>query len=73
MKMVNKELLMKGVSFMLYSFPFFFGGPMLLFYAVQQENLLLKVLAGVLKLTAMFLAGRGLMIVLESFFGKRKR
>ena len=73
MKMVNKELLMKGVSFMLYSFPFFFGGPMLLFYAVQQENLLLKVLAGVLMLTAMFLAGRGLMIVLESFFGKRKR
>jgi len=71
--MVNKELLTKGISTMLYSFPFFFGGPMLLFYSVQKDNLLLKIAAGLLMLAAMFLAGKGLMIVVESFFGKRKK
>jgi len=66
-------LLTKGISTMLYSFPFFFGGPMLLFYSVQNGNLLLKISAGGLMLTAMFLGGKGLMMVVESFFGKRKK
>jgi predicted membrane protein len=70
--MVNKELLVKGVSFMLYSFPFFFAGPMLMFYSEQQENLVLKIVSGFLMLLAMFLSVKGLFIVLESFFGKRK-
>lgn len=73
MKMVNKELLMKGIATMLYSFPFFFGGPMLLFYSVQAENLILKITSGLLMLIAMFLGGKGLMMVVESFFGKRTK
>tara|TARA_B100000780_G_C21118189_1_gene452633 strand:- start:762 stop:983 length:222 start_codon:yes stop_codon:yes gene_type:complete len=73
MKMVNKDLLLKGISTMLYSFPFFFGGPMLLFYSVQQDSLLLKIVAGILMLMAMFLGGKGLMMIVESFFGKRKK
>jgi len=71
--MVNKDLLTKGISTMLYSFPFFFGGPMLLFYSVQQDNLVLKLIAGLLMLTAMYLGAKGLMMIVESFFGKRKK
>ena len=71
--MVNKDLLIKGISIMLYSFPFFFGGPMLLFYSVQEDNLFLKITAGILMLLAMFLAAKGLMIMVESVFGKRKK
>ncbi len=71
--MVNKDLLVKGVSTMLYSFPFFFGGPMLLFYSVQVDHFLLKIIAGVLMLLAMFLAAKGLMIMVEAFFGTRKK
>ena len=73
MKMVNKELLMKGIATMIYSFPFFFGGPMLLFYSVQAENLSLKIVSGFLMLVAMFLGGKGLMMIVESFFGKRTK
>jgi len=71
--MVNKDLLIKGISIMLYSFPFFFGGPMLLFYSVQEDNLFLKITAGILMLLAMFLSAKGLMIMVEAVFGKRKK
>ena len=71
--MVNKDLLIKGISIMLYSFPFFFGGPMLLFYSAQEDNLFLKITAGILMLLAMFLAAKGLMIMVEAVFGKRKK
>lgn len=70
--MVNKDVLIKGVSFLAYSFPFFFGGPMLLFYAIQEENLVLKISAGILMLIAMYLAGKGIMTLVEAFFGKKK-
>ena len=73
LRMVNKDLLIEGISIMLYSFPFFFGGPMLLFYSVQEDNLFLKITAGILMLLAMFLAAKGLMIIVEAVFGKRKK
>ena len=53
--MVNKDVLIKGVSMLAYSFPFFFGGPILLFYAIQEENTLLKIAAGILMFVAMYL------------------
>jgi hypothetical protein len=71
-KMVNKDVLAKGVSLLAYSFPFFFGGPMLLFYSVQEENTLLKIVAGILMLAAMYLGTKGVMTIVEAFFGKRK-
>ena len=71
-KMVNKELLVKGVSLLAYSFPFFFGGPMLLFYSIQEENTLLKIVAGILMLVAMYMGTKGVITIVEAFFGKRK-
>ena len=71
--MVNKDLLMKGIATMLYSFPFFFGGPMLFHNSYQADNFFLIIIALILMLIAMFLAAKGLMIMVEAFFGKRKK
>ena len=71
--MVDKDKILDGVKYLSWSFPFFFGGPMLLFYSIQHENMLLQILSGVLMLAAMFLGAKGLMTLVEAFFGKRKK
>ncbi len=70
--MVDKEKLIKGLSYLAYSFPFIFGGPMLMHYALQLSSTLYIVIAGLLMLTAMFLGAKGIMTILGSVFGKRK-
>lgn len=70
--MVNKERLIKGLSYLAYAFPFIFGGPMLMHYALQVDSTLYTVIAALLMLTAMYLGTKGIMTAVESVFGKRK-
>lgn len=69
--LMNKPELMKGVKFLSYALPLIFTAPVVLWFAFEDSAPLWYLVVGVITMfAAMYLGGRGILTILNSFFDK---
>lgn len=70
---MNKPELMKGVKFLSYALPLIFTAPIILMYGFEKSAPMWYLAVGILAMFgAMYLGGRGILTVLNSFFDKNE-
>lgn len=71
---MNKPELMKGVKFLSYALPLIFTAPIVLMLGFEESAPIWYLVVGLIAmLGAMYLGGRGILTVLNSFFYKEEK